>query len=576
VTTDTGGRLNRTGAVVAGVFVLAALMLTSFSNYLLFHGLAEMFSIAIACAVFLFALNSRGYMRNDYLFFFGISVLFVTILDTFHTLAFKGMGVFPGYDANLPTQLWIAARYLQSAALLAAPLFLHRRVNAPLAVLAFTAVTGILLGTIFVWPVFPVCYIEGIGLTAFKIYSEYIICAILIASMVALHLRRDRPDRETIRPLLVAIGVLVLSELAFTTYVSVFAPANAIGHLLRIVAYVFLYEAVIETGMRRPYDELHTSQASLALALQAAVMGVWHLDVVANTRTFDERCCLLHGLDPATFTGSAEEFYAVVHPHDVLRIQAALSRTVEAGSRYELEYRAILPDGAVRWIANRAALANADARNPQRVAGILWDVTERRQDLERLARSLKSTVEIVSQISETRDPYTAGHQRRVSELAVAIAQEMRMPPEQVEQIRVASLLHDIGKMSVPAEILSKPGMLSSPELQLIRGHSGAGYEVISRAHMEGSTAEIVLQHHERCDGSGYPRGLESDELLPESKVLMVADVVEAMMSHRPYRPALGVNAALAEIERGAGTAYDADVCRACVTVFREQLLELSA
>ena len=174
-----------------------------------------------------------------------------------------------------------------------------------------------------------------------------------------------------------------------------------------------------------------------------------------------------------------------------------------------------------------------------------------------------------------RDPYTAGHQRRVAELAVAIEREMGMPEADVADVRVAGLMHDIGKMSVPAEILSKPSALTPIEFTLIKGHSQAGYEIISSAHMPGPIAELVHQHHERCDGSGYPRGLVADELLEGAKVLAVADVAEAMMSHRPYRAGLGVDAALAEIERGSGQQYDPQVAEACIRVFRERGFEFS-
>jgi putative nucleotidyltransferase with HDIG domain len=201
---------------------------------------------------------------------------------------------------------------------------------------------------------------------------------------------------------------------------------------------------------------------------------------------------------------------------------------------------------------------------------------EQARGLQRLQRSLSSIVEIVSHVAETRDPYTAGHQRRVSELAVRIAEEMGMPAAQIEDIRIASLLHDIGKMSIPAEILSKPGALSTIEFELIKGHSESGYRIIASADMEGPIADIVYQHHERCDGSGYPQGLSEAELLAESKVLMVADVVEAMVSHRPYRPGLGIVAALGEIERGSGSGYDSDVVDACLVVFNERGFEFSS
>jgi len=197
------------------------------------------------------------------------------------------------------------------------------------------------------------------------------------------------------------------------------------------------------------------------------------------------------------------------------------------------------------------------------------------QQKERLDRMLTSVIEIAGSIAEARDPYTAGHQRRVSEIAASISREMGVTAEQIEEIRVAALIHDVGKMSVPAEILSKPGKLSAIEFEIIKSHAEAGYRIIASANLEGPVAEIVYQHHERCDGSGYPRGLAADELLPASKVLMVADVVEAMMSHRPYRASLGIDAALAEIERGAGTLYDTEVAESCLRIFRENKFALA-
>jgi len=184
-------------------------------------------------------------------------------------------------------------------------------------------------------------------------------------------------------------------------------------------------------------------------------------------------------------------------------------------------------------------------------------------------------IDIAGSMGEMRDPYTAGHQRRVAELATRIAQDLGMSDHEVADIRVAGLLHDMGKAGVPTEILGKPGTISSIELELIRGHAEAGYEIAVSANMEEPIPELIHQHHERCDGSGYPRGLLGDQMLEGAKVLAVADVVEAMMSHRPYRPALGIEAAMAEIERGAGSLYDAEVSKACVALFRGGHFEFS-
>jgi len=211
------------------------------------------------------------------------------------------------------------------------------------------------------------------------------------------------------------------------------------------------------------------------------------------------------------------------------------------------------------------------------VGGLMIDVTDQVEaqnevvrQADQLGRTVEGTVLAMSLVVETRDPYTAGHERRVAELATAIGLEMGMDGAELDGLRLGSLIHDIGKISVPAEILAKPGRLSVVEFNLIKQHSQAGYDILSVIDFGRPVAEMVLQHHERLDGSGYPRGLQADELMPETRILAVADVVEAMSSHRPHRAALGTEAALAEIRDGAGTRYDADVAAACDRVMVEQ------
>jgi PAS domain S-box-containing protein/putative nucleotidyltransferase with HDIG domain len=177
--------------------------------------------------------------------------------------------------------------------------------------------------------------------------------------------------------------------------------------------------------------------------------------------------------------------------------------------------------------------------------------------------------------TEMRDPYTAGHQRRVTELACAIAVELGLSSERQETLRVAGLLHDIGKMSVPAEILSRPGKLSSMEMDLLKSHARAGYEIVKGTSLPKDIADVILYHHERMDGSGYPEGLSGEAIPLESRILAVADVVEAMSSHRPYRAAHTLEEALREIETGAGTLYDSEVADACVRLFREERFHFS-
>lgn len=198
------------------------------------------------------------------------------------------------------------------------------------------------------------------------------------------------------------------------------------------------------------------------------------------------------------------------------------------------------------------------------------ETDDSRQINTAIRKVLDATVNTVTMIGETRDPYTAGHQRRVTDLALAIAKNMNLSIGQIEGLSVAGQLHDIGKISVPSDILNKPGKLSDGEMFLIKGHAQISYNILKDIEFPWPVAEIVYQHHERLDGSGYPCGLKGNKILLESKILAVADVVEAMASHRPYRPALGIDAALEQIVVNSGHLYDPDVVNSCVTLFKEK------
>ncbi|MDD4091942.1 MAG: HD domain-containing protein, partial [Smithellaceae bacterium] len=192
------------------------------------------------------------------------------------------------------------------------------------------------------------------------------------------------------------------------------------------------------------------------------------------------------------------------------------------------------------------------------------------ETLEKLRQALESTVHAMAVAVESRDPYTAGHQRRVADLAYAIAVKMNLEPDQINGLRMASLIHDLGKISIPTEILTKPTKLTAIEFEIVKTHAQAGYEILKDIAFPWPIARIVLEHHEKIDGSGYPQHLKGEDLLTESKILTVADVVEAMASHRPYRPSLKLQEALDEITRNRGVLYDEDAVAACLTLFEEK------
>jgi len=217
------------------------------------------------------------------------------------------------------------------------------------------------------------------------------------------------------------------------------------------------------------------------------------------------------------------------------------------------------------------------------IIGLLQDISERkrgeddaRRYIARLEQAMQSTINVVATIGELRDPYTHGHERRVGEIAAAIATEMGLPDNQVEGIRVAGYLHDVGKIAVPAEILAKPTKLTEAEFNLVKDHAQQSYEILKMVPFPWPVAEAAWEHHERFDGSGYPRGLKGEEILPEARILAVADTIEAMASHRPYRPGLGIDKALAEIEQNRGKLYFPEVADACLRLFREKGYRLSA
>jgi signal transduction histidine kinase len=252
--------------LLVGILLTAGLYWCSQYSYLLFHSLAELFSIVIAAGIFMLAWNARTILKNEYLLLLGIAYLFVGAQDLIHTLAYKGMGVFPGYDANLPTQLWISARYTESLSLLAAPLLFTRSVKAPLLLAVYAVITLLLLGAIFTGT-FPDCFVEGSGLTPFKKGSEYLISLILLGSFAMLRGNRHRFEPCVYRLLAASIFLTIGSELAFTFYVSVYGLSNLVGHLFKLVSFFLIYKAIIETGLKQPYQllfrELQQKEAKL-------------------------------------------------------------------------------------------------------------------------------------------------------------------------------------------------------------------------------------------------------------------------------------------------------------------------
>ena len=269
----------------------------------------------------------------------------------------------------------------------------------------------------------------------------------------------------------------------------------------------------------------------------------------------------------------------IVHPDDLGRMveQHRLRRESEGRALPNYEFRYITKTGDLLDTFLTIKLIPGTKKS---IASLI-DITERKRMEDKLQKTLESfrkavgaTIQVMVSAVEMRDPYTAGHQIRVANLAIAIATEMGLAQDKIDGIHMAASIHDIGKLSIPAEILSKPTKMTDIEFSLIKEHSRSGYEMLKDVESPWPLAEIIYQHHERMDGSGYPRNLKGDEILVEARIMAVADVVEAMAFHRPYRAGLGIEEALEEIEKNKGILYDNAVVDACMRLFREKGYQL--
>ena len=227
-------------------------------------------------------------------------------------------------------------------------------------------------------------------------------------------------------------------------------------------------------------------------------------------------------------------------------------------------------DGDTIWVHRTMRAVRDEKWKILYLEGLVTDITDRKKSVDQLRKALVDTIQAIASIVESRDPYTAGHQRRVADLAAAIAAEMGLSVELIEGLRMAGVIHDIGKVSVPSDILNMPRKLTDIEFSLIKTHAKSGYEMVKDIEFPWPIARMILEHHERINGSGYPNGLTGDKLLLESRILAVADVVEAMATHRPYRAALSLDVAMDEITKNRGVIYDPDAVDACLRLFREK------
>lgn len=317
-------------SALGGFVILAGLYLASLYSYNLFHSIAELFSIVVAVGFFMIAWNSRSFFgNNNYLLFLGIAYLFVAGVDLVHTLAYKGMGVFLEHGANLPTQLWLIARYMESTALLIAPLFVARKLNSRFTFAIYAVVTAILLGSIFYWHIFPTAFVDGVGLTPFKKISEYAISAILLLAIIPLAQKRKFFDSGVLGLIVASIIVTVVSELSFTLYTDPYGLTNLIGHFLKIISFYLIYRAIIVTGLVEPYSLLFRELKQSAEELQ-------------NAKTLSDALNNIGSLISSTLNVDNIMQQVVVESSKAIGVEAAMI-TLHEGDRWVVRYTYELP-----------------------------------------------------------------------------------------------------------------------------------------------------------------------------------------------------------------------------------------
>ena len=502
------------------------LYLTSLYSYILFHIVAESFSIVIAFSLFMIAWNTRHLTKNNYVLFLSIAFLFAGLIDFVHTLAYKGMGIFVEFDANLPTQLWIIARYLQSMSLLVAPWFIDRKLN-PAAVFGFyLSATLLLLAAVFSGTLFPDCFIEGTGLTPFKVVSEYIICFILICSFVFLLPRREKFDPKILRLIAWSILCTIVSELSFTFYISVYGLSNLIGHFLKIFSFYFIYKAIIVTGLENPYSllfhDLQKQREELQIIIDSSPIMIFYKDSENKFIRVNKALAVATGLPKEAIEGKTG---FEIYPNRPTSYWEDDKDVIASGKPKINIIEPLAAATGTKWIQTDKIPYRDKEGQIIGIIGFAVDITERKQAEEALLQEQQFSKSVLDSLPGIFYLYTYPEHRLVlwnkqhetllgytaEEMKDRFAMDWHLPEVKDAVLKATEEVMEKGHSSVESSLLAKDGHLVPFFL------TGVRFEAQGRLYYMGIGTDITERKRaEEAVGAKRRQLTDIIEFLPDA------------------------------------------------------------